>query len=72
MEPNEIALPEELTRASPEQKADYALGRLGLDYGEGYGCSYFTAGHRHALVEFFRRNPDCKSLPASEDIRGSE
>ncbi len=46
----------------PQQRAEIALHALGLDYGEGYGTSYYTSINRKILTKGFEACPDCKSF----------
>ncbi|GMU82433.1 MAG: hypothetical protein AMXMBFR47_23040 [Planctomycetota bacterium] len=46
------------------QKASVLLQSLGLDYGEGYGTSYYSAVHRDTLVKVLRDDPGINSFRA--------
>ncbi|MBX3394330.1 MAG: TraM recognition domain-containing protein [Phycisphaerae bacterium] len=46
------------------QKASVLLQSLGLDYGEGYGTSYYSAVHRDTLVKVLRDDPRINSFRA--------
>ncbi len=45
-----------------QQKASILLQSLGLDYGEGFGPSYFSAIHRDTLVKVLREDPRISSF----------
>lgn len=47
---------------TPQQRTEVLLGSLGLDYGEGYGTSYYSSAHRHVLKRVLEGNPQFKSF----------
>ena len=51
-----------LARLTRTQRAEIIIQSLGLDYGEGYGPSYFSAVSRDLLVRIFERYSDISSF----------
>lgn len=47
---------------TPHQRTEMLLNSLGLEYGEGYGAAFFSAGHRHVLGEVFAARPHIRSF----------
>jgi hypothetical protein len=50
-------LQEHIQKVSVQQKASILLQSLGLEYGEGYGQSYYSAVHRNILTKVLRDDP---------------
>jgi len=55
-------LQRDMRALTPQQRAEVLLGSLGLDYGEGYGASYYSSAHRHVLKRVLENNPQFQSF----------
>ena len=51
-----------MQRVTLQQKASILLQSLGLEYGEGYGRSYFSAIHRNILTKILQDDPSISSF----------
>lgn len=55
-------LQKHMQRVTLQQKASILLQSLGLEYGEGYGRSYFSAIHRNILTKVLQDDPTISSF----------